>query len=258
MPDNVVSFPLRGATLQQLATALGRCHAEYQAWHQQAVVLHQFVDHAREAGVRSVLKTRFHELMHFARENSLLTAPIEAVVPMAAMEAKFVDDQLTSARHGTTLAAVVIIHTSTEILYWRLLRFGLIANRDKMLKRFEERKITVKELRDLGSDGANDAVLENWWDKKERESLLDKWDNLIGEFGMPDNIRTDEFALTREMLAEFDEMRHNAVHHDASSLRKFALREFAAQLSRAHSVIVMHVAHKMALQLSFQSFFLGQ
>lgn len=60
------------------------------------------------------------------------------------------------------------------------------------------------------------------------------------------------------MLVDFDDVRHNAVHHNAQAVKAFDFAEFANQLWRAQLVWVVQVASLLKLKIPAETLFLGK
>jgi hypothetical protein len=60
------------------------------------------------------------------------------------------------------------------------------------------------------------------------------------------------------MLEEFDDVRHNAVHHDGQAVKAFDLIAFTSQLWRAQLVWVVQVASLLKIKIPAESLFAGK
>jgi hypothetical protein len=163
---------------------------------------------------------------------------------------RLAEDQLTVAEYGVKIAAIVLVHSALERCLWRLVRFGLVAERGKALEWIKDRKISVHDVSSQGTDGALDTQIEKWWEELDNSSLLKKWDSLAGLVGFPPKMNDPPWYFDRAMLEEFDGIRHNAVHHDGRNVRNFAFTEFAEQLGRAQWIWIIHIGLLMKLKLS--------
>jgi hypothetical protein len=140
------------------------------------------------------------------------------------------------ADFGVKLAAIVMLHNSCEQFHYRLVRFGVIANRAQAEKWIAEKTVTVCRIVSCNIEALVDDHLEKWYGDLERDSLLKKWDKLVALAGYPPELSDEYWHFDRDMLLEFDEVRHNAVHHDGQGVKKFMLDEFLTLLWRAQFV----------------------
>ena len=146
-------------------------------------------------------------------------------------------------------AKLGVLVTRRLRVLWRLVRFGLVGNRQEVLKWIGKRNITVETLMTQGVDGPIDAHIEKWWDKLERDALGTKWDRLAGLVGFPTKLSSPPWHFDRKMLVGFDDVRQNAVHHDAQAVKAFDFAEFANQLQRAQLVWLVQVASLLKLKI---------
>ncbi len=255
MPDPIANFSLRGATLEDLGVSLGRCYREYSLWHGQAALVASFAQDAQIAGVRAVLADRVRGSVAFAQAEGIIK--VESQVSDT-LFGEIVDHQLGIADHGLKIAAVVMLHNACERFLWRLVRFGLIGNRPKAISWIAEKKVTVKMLGEHLPEVLIDDQLEKWWDDLERDKLTNKWQRLAGLVGYPAKFTVETWHFDLEMLSRFDEIRHNAVHHDGQPVKSFDFAEFASQLSRAQLVWLVHVGRLLKLRIPAEAMFLGR
>lgn len=256
MFDSIACFPLRSASPDELGSALGRTYAEFNAWHGQATFIADFAQHARAAGVKSVVADRAQEAIEFAEREGLLKFTLARTKSNFEIAHDLAEHQLITAEIGVKIAAVVMLHNACERFLWRLIRFGMVANRTKVLAQISDRRITVKMLSEQDSETLIDEQLEKWWVQLERDSMLLKWDSLVALVGFPSELVSHpSWHFDKKMLSDFDEVRHDAVHHGGQSVKAFDLTAFATQLSRAQLIWFSQVARMMNLQVSPESFF---
>jgi len=124
MSDPIVDFPLRSASQKQLAIALGRSYAEYNAWHGQATLIAGFSQDARAVGVESVMADRIHDAICFAE-----AAGIFKRGAMQKDNRQLANDlaehQLATVGRGIMLAPIVMLHVSWFTVNWNSWRSGL-------------------------------------------------------------------------------------------------------------------------------------
>jgi hypothetical protein len=250
MSDRIASFPLRGATKKELSTSLGRSFAEYFAWHGEAMFLSGFAHDARAGGVSTVLTERIRDAMNLAEQFGVLTWTDAKSKTNRAIASDMAEHQLAVADSGVKVAATVILHNACERFIYRLVRFGLVLDRPSAIEWVAERKVSVREIVGHDVEALIDVYLEKWWSDLERESLLKKWDKLIALAGHPPKLEDWVWHFDRDMLSRFDDIRHNAVHHDRQTVKAFDLDEFGKQLERAHFVWVVHIAEKLEVKIS--------
>jgi hypothetical protein len=166
-----------------------------------------------------------------------------------------VEAQMNVAGAGIKTAAIVMLHSSYERWLWRMVRFGLVANRDRGVTQIGKRQVPVQTLREMGIEDAIDDLLEKWWDELSREPILKKWDSLVAFMGYPEKLSDGPWHFDREMLSRFDEVRHNAVHHDGEAAKQFDLADFATRLWRAQWVWFVEVACKLNLRVRAEAIF---
>ena len=255
MSDPIVSFPLRGAPCDGLGESLGRCFAEFLAWSGNATVISGFAQDSRDAGVSEGLAWRVKSGLDTAVELGILELPKENSELRQVIVSNAVEHQLKVADSGAKLAAIVILHNACERYLYRLVRFGLVANRDKAVEWIAKRKVTIQAVVDTTKEILVDQYIEEWWDELERESLLAKWDKLVALVGYPSNFTVGTCHFDRDMLVELDDVRINAVHHDGQALMDYDLDGFASQLSRALMCWFCQVARCLNLRVPATAFF---
>lgn len=247
--DSIANFPLRGTNCADLGIALGRCHREFLVWYGQAAAIEQFPSDAKCAGVETVIAGRNEYGLELAKSLGILKWTDTKVLDNCEISKELAGQQIVMIDRAARTAAVVMLHSAIERSLWRLVRFGMIAERSSAIERVARRQVTVQELCDIDRDTLLDQRLENWWEDLERGSLLHKWDALIGLFGNPDNLRDGDWYFNREMLLEFDNLRHNCVHHGGQLLKDFNFTAFARQLWRAQWVWLATVALRLKVQI---------
>jgi hypothetical protein len=257
MADPVASFALRGATAEELGLALGRCFGEFVAWHGQAAFVANFVQDARVGRVRAVLAERIRQALDFGEAQGLIINMPAKAKSNQEIARVLADHQLAMADQGVKISAIVMLHSACERFLWRLVRFGLVVNREQMLKWIAKRNVTVETLTTQGVDTPVDAHIERWWEELERDTLVNKWDRLVGLVGFPTKLSDPPWRFDRKMLADFDDVRHNAVHHDAQAVKAFDFGEFAGQLWRAQLVWVVQVALRLKVKIPAETLFTG-
>lgn len=254
MLDTIASFPLRGATQQDLGIALGRCYREYCLWNGQSTLIAHFAQDARDAGVKAVMSNRNRAAIDCAQAEGI----IKGATPVSdTLIDEITSHHLATADHGGRIAAVVMLHNACERFLWRLVRFGLVANRPRAAAWIADRKVTVKMLQEQPPEVLIDDHLEKWWDDLERDKLTNKWDRLIELLGFPAKLTSGRWHFDRDMLSRFDETRNNAVHHDGQPVKMFDFPEFANQLERAQLVWLVHVGRLLNLKIPAEIMFLG-
>lgn len=258
MSDHIATFSLRGTSRDELGPALGRCFADYWTWHNQATFVANFADYARSGGVKVILTDRIRQALDWGEaEGFIIKAPAKTRSNYEIAH-NLADHQLAIADQGVKISAIVMLHNSCERLFWRLVRFGLVANREQALRWVGSRTISVDTLMSQGVDAVVDAHIEKWWEALERESLLDKWDRLVGLAGFPARLSSPPWHFDRSMLGAFDYVRHNAVHHDALAVKAFDLAEFAKQLERAQLIWLVHMASLLQVKIPAETMFTGE
>ncbi len=254
MPDTIVNFPLRDAASGEIGVALARCYQEFSLWHGQATFIAGFAEDARAAGVQAIIANRVRAAFDFAQSEGIIVAPGSV---SDGLINQLVDQQVVAAHHGGRIAAIVMLHKACDQFLWRLVRFGLIANRSMALNLISDRKISVKRLEEVGHELAVDEHFEKWWNELERDTITRKWDSLVRLFGYPSKLHDGRWNFDREALSRFDDARHNAVHRDGGALKEFELTEFAEQLSRGNLAWLVHIGLLMHLRFPAQSLFLA-
>jgi hypothetical protein len=254
MVDPIATFALRGTTPDELGVSLARCYAEFHAWYGEAIFLSGFTHYARMAGVSDVVIRRINDAINSAEELGLLSSKGIESKTNPHFASNIAEHQLKMADSGVKTAAIVILHNACERLLFRLVRFGLIANRDSALKLIAKRPVSISEIVENDIQDLIDDRLETWWRKLSRDSILKKWDKLVDLMGYPPKLEDKDWHFDRYMLLQFDEIRHNAVHHDGQKVEAFDLDEFARQLQRALIVWFIQVAQKLQLQVPAEVF----
>ncbi len=249
MPDVIVNFALRGATPGELGIALGRCFAEYSAWHGQSLFVAGFAKDALSSGVKSVLIDRLHQALDFGEDAGIIVSTPGKTKSNREIAHLLADHQLTMADQGVKIAAIVMLHNAYERFLWRLVRFGLVGNRESALTLVAKKTVAVELLMNQGIDASVDAHLEKWWEELERDTLARKWDRLVGLVGFPATLNSPPWHFDQNMLVAFDDVRHNAVHHDAEAVKTFDLVAFANQLSRAQLIWLVQIATLLNIKI---------
>lgn len=255
MPDSIAHFALRGALPEELSDSLARCFAEYFAWHGWAMFLSGFAHDASVSGVSALLADRIQEAMGLAEQAGLLRWTADKVKTNQEIASDFAEHQLSMAHSGVKLAAIVILHNAYERFLFRLVRFGLVANRPYALRWIADRKVEIGEIVNRNVEELVDDRLEKWWDHLERDSLLAKWDKLVALVGHPSELTDGAWRFDRDMLSQFDDVRHHAVHHDSQCVQAFDFDQFANQLWRSQFVWAVRVAKRLGLQIPADVFF---
>jgi hypothetical protein len=249
MSDQIANFALRNGSTDELGIALGRCYAEFNAWHGQADFTANFANDARFAGVHSVITERMRKSLCLMKELGILTLPAAHEEDCSKLASELADHQLVAADVGVKVAAIVMLHNACERFIWRLIRFGFVAKRPEVQRRIENRKVAIKVVADKEAEVVIDEQIEKWWNELERQSLIEKWDCLVDLVGFPKELCEAEWHFDKKMLSGFDTVRHTAVHHDAQAVRDFDFSEFARQLSRAQMVWFIHIAQLLKVQI---------
>ena len=149
-----------GATSEELGVALGRCYAEYSTWHGQATFVANFTQDARICGVKDVLATRIHQGLDFAEAEELIYPTPAKTKTNQEIAQVLADHQLVIADQGVKISAIVMLHNACERFLWRLVRFGLVGNRKRVLKWIGKRNITVATLTTKSVDTSVDEHIE--------------------------------------------------------------------------------------------------
>lgn len=149
------------------------------------------------------------------------------------------------------VAAVVLLHDACEQFLLRLVRFGCVLNRDRALEFVAQKPVRIATLQDNGMDACVDQVIEEWWSKLERDTLLKKWDRLCDLVDFPSEMMfRDPWRFDRDQLSRFDDVRHSAVHGTAEAVMGFDFSEFASQVGRANTIWIMHIAMRGGFKMS--------
>jgi len=246
MSDSITDFEFRNASLEKLGESLARVHAEYSGWNSRAMLLAGFARDASTVGVSHLLTERNNQAIRFAEELGILKGLESHEKREIALKAT--NHQLDTADDGVKVAAIVILHNACEQFLYRLVRFGIAANRAKAMEWIAKRAVTIGEIAEKGVDGVIDDALEKWWKELERRSLLEKWDRLIRLFGYPSKLVENHWRFDREMLSELDDVRQNVVHQDGQKVKAFDLERFADQAQRAFVMWFGHIAQAMQLR----------
>lgn len=252
--DSIADFPLHAAPSEQLGFALGKCMMDFLQWQGQAGTIATFSKDARTVGVERPMFARSRKMMNFVTEKGYIVArstglPIHEPIDDEVVS-KIVDNNLSIAEYGVKTAAIVILHTGCEQFLWRLVRFGLVKNRQQAILWIGDRELKIRSLMNRDLDDVLDGYIEKWWEALSRAPLLKRWDCLTGLLKLPSKlIDPPDWKFTREMLAEFDETRHSAVHHSAKAVRDFDFDGFSSQLQRALSVWWLYVAEALETKI---------
>ncbi len=255
MADQIASFPLRAPTDEELGVALGRCFAEFGVWHGQAVFVANFAADARVGGVKDVLADRLRLALDFGEAEGLIINTPAKTKSNHGIAQVLADHQLAMAEQGVKISAIVMLHNAYERFLWRLIRFGLVGNRQQAMKWIARRNVTVEALETQGVDAMVDFHIEKWWDETERDTLAAKWDRLTGLVGHPAKLNDPPWHFDRSMIVEFDDVRHNAVHHDAQAVKAFDFGKFANELWRAQWVWLFQVALLLKVRIPAETLF---
>jgi hypothetical protein len=258
MSDLIAGFPLRGASQEDLGVALGRSFADYSAWHGEANFVANFGQDARTSCVTSVVADRIRVSLDLGEAMGVIIASGDRTTSNDEIARSLAEYQVTVADHGGKIAAIVMLHNACERFLWRLVRFGLVADRIRVLGWIADRKVTINMLASQGRDELINAQIEKWWDELERDTMAKKWDRLVALVGFPGGLTHAPWHFDRDMLLRFDDVRHDAVHHNAGKVRTFDFFEFARQLFRAQHVWLVHIAVRLNLTIPAESFFFGR
>jgi hypothetical protein len=247
-PDSIATFPLRNATDEELGHALALTQRDFMLWHGQASAIAKFPSVANRAGVSSVLAYDAAEGLRFSEELGILsfdgaTKSREEIAEM------IVSIQLPQIEHSARVAATVMIHSAFERFLWRLIRFAIIGNRSKAIEQIEKKTLTVEQLASSNPEQLVDAILEKSWVEVDNLPMLKRWDKLVDLIGSPAKLRDVNWHFDKEMLVNFDEVRHNCVHHEGSLLREFDLAHFESQLDRSTTVWMIEIAKLLNVKI---------
>jgi hypothetical protein len=89
----------------------------------------------------------------------------------------------------------------------------------------------------------------------DRDTIVNKWNRLIGLVGFPARLISPPWHFDHQMLQGFDDVRHNAVHHEARAVKAFDLNAFAEQLWRAQWVLVAAIASVLNVKIPAETIF---
>jgi len=253
MLDPIATFPLRNASVDELSDALAYSFGEFNAWNGQALTVCRFPQQAMNAGVDVVLREELSQAMKLMSEQGLIKEGVaydqQAVIEQA------VQRQATLAVHGAKTAAIVMLHNACERVLWRLVRLGLVLNRETASRNVSGRKCNLGELAEHDKDALIDREIEKWWEQLERESMVKKWNTLAELVGFPDNFNSPpQWYFDRNMLEDFDNVRINAVHHDGRDVAEFDFPTFSEQLTRALMKWVTYIGLRFRLQMRPEAF----
>ena len=162
---------------------------------------------------------------------------------------------METALRGAKLATAVLLHNASDVFFWRLIRFGLVYEREGALKLVADRKVSIAEIQGRSSAEATDAAIDAWWWQFERKSLPEKWDKCVSLLGYPVGLSRGTWHFDRDVLKEFDDVRHEAVHHDGNGLLTFDLESFSYQLSRTAMIWMTHICALMEFKISAEEMF---
>jgi hypothetical protein len=255
--DSVATFPLRGATNDELGIALALCHYDFFLWHAQALTIAQFPVQAQVAGVHDILAAEKLHALQYAMSKGMLKVDVSKMtLTTEELASQMARKQFETIEHSTRIAAVVMLHSACERFFWRLVRLAMVAQRSKAVECIEQRKLLLRELT-CDKDSLIDDHLERWWWELERKSILDKWDALVRLVGSPEKLREGSWYFDREMLEEFDKVRHDCVHHTGSGLKTFDLQQFAGQLLGAQLEWMVTLAMSLNVKIPAELAFTG-
>lgn len=245
--DSIANFSFRGTSDIDLGIALARCHRDYLLWHGQATAVAKFPRTARRAGVESVMAEEVSNGLELSESLGILKFTEGKTKSNEEIAAMIVDLQLPLVEHSSRIAAIVMLHNAFERNLWRLIRFAMVGNRSRAIERVAKKAITVQQLTEANADTLIDDAIEKSWREANDVPLPKKWDILISLMGYPQLLSRGKWHFDRKTIEEFDEVRHNCVHHEGSLLKAFDLDAFEAQLDRAHWGLIAAVA--MLLQI---------
>jgi hypothetical protein len=106
MPDTIVRFALRGAADEELGGALGRCFAEYAAWHGQSVFVAGFAQDALAGDVKAVIANRLQQGLEFGEAEGLFLSTPARMKSNREIAQVLADQQLAMAEQGVKIAAI--------------------------------------------------------------------------------------------------------------------------------------------------------
>jgi hypothetical protein len=238
--DPIADFPLRGSSTEVITKALALSLRDFFKWHFEALALTSFPIIAQEAGIEALIEKHQRE----AFEKSLLIFnPLGVAKQMAS-------DQMERFDHSARIAAIVMLHNAFEKCLWRLLRFGIVVDRSIALERVYQQQITIREVAATDRKILFDKLLDRWWTKQERSSLLKKWNMLVALLGSPSVLRKGMLPIETNKLEEFDEVRHDCVHRSGNKLRSFDLQEFVQRAGMAQIIWSMEIANRLGIDLN--------
>ncbi|MEQ8836135.1 MAG: hypothetical protein RID07_04950, partial [Lacipirellulaceae bacterium] len=204
---------------------------------------------ATYAGVQSVLESRFQEALQLAEFHGIVKPDSTAPSEYAAVIQTAAEQQLESIDKSAKVAATVLLHDATENYLLSLIRLASISNREKAIECIAKRKIELATLRASDVEKATDDQLECWLDELDRKPLPEKWRVLVRLLGSPPALRSENWHFDETMLSEFDEVRHNCVHHGGAKLKTYDFDSFQSQLSRAVLVLGVEIAKSLSVQV---------
>ncbi len=261
MPDDIANFPLRGAKRKELALALGRCASEFLAAHGRAMIVANFLQDVRVEKARDALAEQFHQDLGLCRDMGLIFDTPSKTKSDREIARLLVEHAYSTANDGWKTAVMTMLHDAFKRYLWRLVRFGLVASREKAicLLKDENRKITEKDLRRAGSaDAALDLRIEKKWKKLGKCPLEKRWQVLEDLVGLPQRLYSPPtWRFDIEMLTRFNEVRNDAVHGRPQAVRDYDVAAFARQLWRAQLVWMAHVATLLQVKVPGEVLYLG-
>lgn len=254
MPDQIAAFPLRNSSVDELSDALGYSFGEFNAWNGQALLVCKFPLQASLAGVEVVLRKELSQAVTVMSEQGLIKK--DEPYDQQALITGAVERQFALAVHAAETAAIVMLHNACDRLLWRLVRLGLVLDREKACDYIAKSKVNVDDLVKQEKDDLIDREIEKWWEQLERKPMMNKWDALANLVGFPEAFNSPpKWYFDRAMLARFDEVRHNAVHHDGRDIAEFNIPTFGQQLTRALMKWAAYIGLRFGLQMRPEAFF---
>jgi hypothetical protein len=246
MSDSLAQFSLSNPGRIELLHSLARVVGDFSQWHGVVGSIGLYVEASRSVGALEGLHNSVAtaavrmEEMGFVRDKP---PDFESQLRKAA------EHHLSMGEHGAALARVVLLHMALEKHIWRLVRFGIVHNRDTAIELIASKNVKVADVAAKGAEGSLDGVLEKWWREMANASILVKWDALVSLFGFPTLLVDPPFRFDRDLIEQFDLARNNAVHGNGELLRTFDLTDFQVQAFRGRQVWLIHICKQMSLTI---------
>lgn len=254
--DLIASFPLRGASKEELAKSLEQSHFAFADLRSLAEFMLDFPQLAVSSGVGTILANETIEAFRLADRMGFIIRS-ENAAPQSEFEKNIRDVvlsvQMPRVQHGTRTASIVLAHSALDKLLWRLCRFGFVANRASALDYAGRKQITVSELVSAGFDASLDNRLEACLSDLAEKSIVLKWDCLCSLIGLP--TPNDEVRYDRTMLSSFNDVRNDAAHHGGETLETINLKDHLSRMNWFMLGWTARMAARLDIQLDAAALF---